>query len=62
MYSGRLNVNRLAREEEERLAQEEEDGVRAEEQAILQASLDRERAREAKERERMARHDEDIGE
>ena len=28
----------------------------------MQASLDRERAREAKERERMAPHDEDIGE
>ncbi|CAM9167030.1 unnamed protein product, partial [Laminaria digitata] len=53
-------ADRLAREEEERLAQEEEDRVRAEGEAILQASLGRERAREARERERMSPHDEDI--
>lgn len=53
---------RLAKEDQERVAREEEERVRVMRDAMEQALLDKERAREAGEQERMARRDEDIGE
>ncbi len=54
--------NRLAKEEEERLAREEEERIQKAEEDMRRAMEERQRAREGAERERMARHDEDIGE
>lgn len=53
---------RWAKAEEERLQQEEEARAREAEEAVKIAIGERERAREVVEQDRMARHDEDVGE
>ena len=53
---------RWAKAEEERLQQEAEERAREAEEAVKRAIGERERAREVAEQERMAEHDEDVGE
>lgn len=53
---------RLAKEEEVKLKREEDERLAKAEEAIRRAAVERERAREAGEQQRMAQHDEDIGE
>lgn len=55
-------LHRLKEQERERLQRLEEERLAAEQEAARQACLEIERRREAKERERMQKHDEDIGE
>lgn len=57
-----LKLIRFALEEEERLKREEEERLEAEVEAVKKKQLERERAREARELERMVVHDEDISE
>lgn len=58
----RSTLIRLKEAEEERLRDEEEVRERVQQKAVETALRDKERARETGEREKMARHDEDIGE
>ncbi|CAM9258655.1 unnamed protein product [Ectocarpus sp. 4 AP-2014] len=51
---------RLAKEEEEKLKREEDERLAEAEEALKRAAVERERAREAGEQQRMAQHDEDI--
>lgn len=52
----------MAKEEEEKLKREEDERLAKAEEALKRAAVERERAREAGEQQRMAQHDEDIGE
>ncbi|CBN73996.1 hypothetical protein Esi_0009_0188 [Ectocarpus siliculosus] len=51
---------RLAKEEEEKLKREEDERLAEAEEALKRAAVERERAREAGEQQRMTQHDEDI--
>ncbi|CAM9261120.1 unnamed protein product, partial [Ectocarpus sp. 8 AP-2014] len=51
---------RLAKEAEEKLKREEDERLAEAEEALKRAAVERERAREAGEQQRMAQHDEDI--